>query len=148
MPITNLSPIIPASEIDPAVATDAEYLAGDAAHANATDPHLQYPTQIRGDARYLGNDQGLVLKIRRFTGTTDATAGTANFLHGLTPAKILSLTGVIGLDGFPPGYTSALYGGSAEWNLFYTATRIYIVAGPNKNSIVNQPYKVQVIYEA
>jgi len=53
MPITDLTHIIPAAQIDPAIATDAEYLAADKAHIDAADPHLQYPTQARGDARYL-----------------------------------------------------------------------------------------------
>jgi len=56
MPITDLTHIIPASQIDPAIASDAELTAAIAQafanHLNATDPHLQYPTQTRGDERY------------------------------------------------------------------------------------------------
>ena len=53
--LTNLNPPLPIADADlPAsIARDAEYIAADAAHVNATDPHLQYPTQARADARYL-----------------------------------------------------------------------------------------------
>lgn len=54
--LIDLNSTIPASRIDPAIATDAEYLAGDKAHTDAIDPHLQYPTQARADARYLRID--------------------------------------------------------------------------------------------
>jgi hypothetical protein len=53
MSITNLSSFVPESEIDPAVARDTEFQTADQAHINAVDPHLQYATQARGDARYL-----------------------------------------------------------------------------------------------
>jgi hypothetical protein len=53
--LTNLNPSRPLTEADmpPGMATDTEFTAADAAHLAATDPHLQYPTQARGDARYL-----------------------------------------------------------------------------------------------
>lgn len=41
------------AQIPAPIARDAEYIAADTAHVNATDPHLQYPTQARGDARYV-----------------------------------------------------------------------------------------------
>ena len=44
------------SQIPAPIARDSEYLAGDLAHLNATDPHLQYAMQGRGDARYLRTD--------------------------------------------------------------------------------------------
>lgn len=50
--LIDLNSIISASRIDPAVTLDTEYIAADTAHINATDPHLQYATQARGDARY------------------------------------------------------------------------------------------------
>jgi len=40
------------SDIPPPITRDVEYIAADAAHVNEVDPHLQYPTQQRGDARY------------------------------------------------------------------------------------------------
>lgn len=52
MPITNLNELIAPGEIDPAMASDGEVSAAIAAHLAATDPHLQYATQARGDARY------------------------------------------------------------------------------------------------
>ena len=54
MGLKNLNPskLITATDLPPENAMDAEYIAADAAHVNATDPHLQYPTQARGDARY------------------------------------------------------------------------------------------------
>ena len=53
--LTNLNPAAPIADADlPAsIARDAEFIAADTAHVNATDPHLQYPTQARGDARYV-----------------------------------------------------------------------------------------------
>lgn len=53
--LTNLNPPAPIADADlPAsIARDAEYIAADIAHLNATDPHLQYPTQARADARYV-----------------------------------------------------------------------------------------------
>jgi hypothetical protein len=52
--LTNLNPPAPIADTDlpPSVARDSELEALMAAHLNATDPHLQYPTQQRGDARY------------------------------------------------------------------------------------------------
>ena len=56
--LTNLNPPAPIAETDlPAsIARDAEYVAADKLHVDAIDPHLQYPTQARGDARYLRAD--------------------------------------------------------------------------------------------
>lgn len=54
MPITNLSLIIPASEIDPAMATNSEVDTALANHIAAADPHSQYLVTTEGDARYLG----------------------------------------------------------------------------------------------
>ena len=53
--LTNLNPPTPIADADlpSSIARDAEYLAADAAHLGATDPHLQYPTQERGDIRYV-----------------------------------------------------------------------------------------------
>jgi hypothetical protein len=53
--LTNLNPPAPIADADlPAsIARDAEFIAADTAHVNATDPHLQYATQARGDARYV-----------------------------------------------------------------------------------------------
>jgi hypothetical protein len=42
--------------IPPEIARDSEFIAADAAHVKATDPHLQYATQSRGDARYRQKD--------------------------------------------------------------------------------------------
>jgi hypothetical protein len=54
MGLKNLNPSKPitATDLPPENAMDAEYIAADAAHVNATDPHLQYATQARGDERY------------------------------------------------------------------------------------------------
>jgi len=56
--LTNLNPSTPIADADlPAsIARDAEWIAGDQAHIAATDPHLQYTTQARGDERYLRKD--------------------------------------------------------------------------------------------
>jgi len=56
--LTNLNPPAPIADTDlPAsIARDTEYIAADTAHLNATDPHLQYATQARSDARYLRSD--------------------------------------------------------------------------------------------
>jgi hypothetical protein len=59
--LTNLNPSKPLTEADmpPGMATDTELTAAEAAltaaqaaHLAAVDPHLQYATQARGDARY------------------------------------------------------------------------------------------------
>jgi hypothetical protein len=52
--LTNLNPSKPIADADlpPSITRDTEYQQGDAAHAGATDPHLQYANQARGDARY------------------------------------------------------------------------------------------------
>lgn len=134
--------------IPPPIARDAEFQAADAAHVQATDPHLQYPTQARGDARYIGNEQGFIIKYKKFTGTTNSTTGNANFLHGLTPSKIVQISCIIGIDGFPPAYLAANFGGSAEYNIFFTATHFFIVCGTNKTNIVNQRYTAMIYYEA
>lgn len=44
-PITDLTHIIPAPQIDPAMATDVEMNTASAAHTAAFDPHPQYVTQ-------------------------------------------------------------------------------------------------------
>jgi hypothetical protein len=56
--LTNLNPSKALTEGDmpPGMATDTETAAAIAAHLAATDPHLQYATQLRGDARYLRLD--------------------------------------------------------------------------------------------
>jgi len=53
--LTNLNPSRPLTEADmpPGMATDTEFTAADAAHLAAAHPHLQYPTQAHGDARYV-----------------------------------------------------------------------------------------------
>jgi len=52
--LTNLNPSKPLTEADipGSIARDAEVTAAINAHNAATDPHLQYATQARGDARY------------------------------------------------------------------------------------------------
>jgi|GEM_PF-2249356 len=54
MSLRNLNPVTPIADADiPAtIARDAETAAAINAHLNAADPHLQYATQARGDARY------------------------------------------------------------------------------------------------
>lgn len=52
MPITDLSSIVPASQIDPAMASDAEVSSMIANHEAAADPHTQYLLESEGDARY------------------------------------------------------------------------------------------------
>ena len=53
--LTNLNPITPIADADlPAsIARDSEIAEINAAHLMATDPHIQYATQARGDARYV-----------------------------------------------------------------------------------------------
>lgn len=52
MPITDLSSIIPESQIDPAIARDTETDAAMAAHLAAADSHPIYLTEAEGDGRY------------------------------------------------------------------------------------------------
>lgn len=54
--LIDLNSTIPASRIDPAMATDVETAAAIANHERATDPHTQYATQARGDERYRQKD--------------------------------------------------------------------------------------------
>ena len=148
--LTNLNPpkALTESDLPGTMSTDAEVTAAIAAHVAATDPHLQNPTQARGDARYIANEQGLILKLKKFTGTTNPTTGNANFLHGLNATSILQVSCIIGIDGFPPAYMAATFGGSAEYNIFFTATYFFIVCGPINNNFKYQPYKVVITYEA
>lgn len=148
--LINLNPskAITDADIPAAIARDTETTAAVSAHAAAADPHPIYLTQAEGDGRYLASEQSISVRFSRFAGTTDSVTGNASFLHNLNANKILQIGGRIGLDGFPPAYMAAAFGGSCEWNLFHTATQIYIVCGPNKNSLINQPYKIVVIHEA
>ena len=52
--LTNLNPPTPIADgaLPESIARDAEFIDADAAHLAAIDPHLQYATQARGDARY------------------------------------------------------------------------------------------------
>lgn len=145
--LTNLNPpkALTESDLPGTMSTDAEVTAALAAHLAAADPHLQYPTQSRGDARYIGNDQGLVLKIKEFTGMTDS-AGDANFPHQLDGSKISRIDCLI--NGFPPAYMAASFGGTAEYNIFHTLGHCFVKSGLNNTSIKNQSYKFTVIYKA
>ena len=80
---------------------------------------------------------------KSFTGTTPAAA-SFNFAHGLTLSKIKGVE--ILIAGFPPGYTTALYGGSAEYQYFITATDFYVVATTNKTAISSAAYTITLIY--
>src|SRR4028119_1097585 len=135
--LTNLNPPAPIADADipGTIARDAEVTAAMNAHVGEVDPHLQYPTQARGDARYIGNEQGLVLKIKKFTGTTNPTTGNANFLHELNASQILQISCLIGIDAFPPAYMANAFGGSGEYNIFFTASHCFIVC--NINNINN-----------
>jgi hypothetical protein len=53
--LINLNPASPITdaELPSTITRDNEFIAADAAHVAATDPHPTYLTQTRGDARYL-----------------------------------------------------------------------------------------------
>lgn len=149
--LTNLNPPAQIADADlpTSIASDAEVTAALAAHVNTADTHLQYLTQTSGDARYIANEQGLILRLKKFSGVTDATTGNANFLHGLDSYKILQISCLIGSDGcYPPAYIAANFGKNAEYNVFFTILYFYIVCGPNNANLKNQPYKVLITYEA
>jgi len=145
MPLNNP---ISESQMPQSMATDAEVTKAFTTHLAAADPHLQYPTQARGDARYIANEQGLLVRYRKFVGMTNATTGNANFLHGLNANNFLQITCLIGLDGFPPAYIANIFGGNAEYNIFFTAEYFFIVCGPNNANLKNKSYKVVITYEA
>lgn len=82
---------------------------------------------------------------KTFTGTTPAAA-SFNFAHGLTLSKIKGVD--ILIAGFPPAYSTATYGGSAEYNYSITATDFYVVAGTNKTAISSQSYSITIMYNS
>jgi hypothetical protein len=118
--LINLNPKVALVDADfpAAITRDSEYLAADAAHTAATDPHPFYLTQVEGDERY-----PQYKKVFFLTGTTQGS--NTNTVHGLDYTKILSFSGIVkvdisnsvgfipliapgGLIGFP-GYSYSLY---------------------------------------
>jgi hypothetical protein len=58
----NPDKVLTLEDLPSGAATDAEFIAADAAHLAAIDPHLQYATQARGDERYFrGRTQAYTL---------------------------------------------------------------------------------------
>lgn len=102
MPITDLSSIIPESQIDPAIARDTETVAAIGAHVGASDPHPIYLTQTEGDGRYLQ------LKRNIYQFATGIQQGTqTNTTHNLDATKIQSVSALIFINlsinaGFAP----------------------------------------------
>lgn len=75
--LIDLNSTIPASRIDPAIATDTEFAAADKAHVDAIDPHLQYATQARGDARYRQKDTQIFTPTIKAVGTSSGIFNSA-----------------------------------------------------------------------
>ena len=82
MPVKRAPKPITDADIPAAIARDAEYLAADAAHAAAADPHPVYLTQAEGDGRYRQSavaltDADIPAAIARDAETTAAVAAHA-----------------------------------------------------------------------
>ena len=88
------------------------------------------------------------IKMLKFTGTTSALqGGAANIAHGLSPAKILSVS--VEVEHFPgnwlkhgftnlPGY---------EFNVSYNTSINVINVNGNSAFILGKPLKILIIYE-
>ncbi len=143
--LTNLNPPAPISdaEIPSTIARDTEVTAVRDAHLADTDPHLQYATQARADARY-----GSVKKII-FSGTTASNQGTSVLIPhgGLLVAKILGLNAVCehspGLI-VPPGHTVS---SGYEYELSANSSHIFVSNVANRSiNILSKPVRVVVDY--
>lgn len=132
------------TDIPAAIARDAEVAAAVAAHAAAIDPHPVYLTQTEGDVRYPLYKQVI------FT-TASAQGGTANTVHGLVFAKILSFSSMVkivsavstslitqgGLIGYP-GYS---------YSIHITGDIVYCLLHPTDSAnILNCPITVNILY--
>ncbi|AWV98018.1 hypothetical protein [Arcticibacterium luteifluviistationis] len=89
------------------------------------------------------------IKIKKLTGTTSATAGTANIAHGIGDSdKILSVD--ISINNAGKTYISENYTQSAglEFNYYYNDTNIGVVTkSGNSASLNSRPIKILITYE-
>lgn len=98
-----LSNPITESQIPPPVARDAEYIAADAAHVAATDPHPGYLTQAEGDARYRQNSVAYFVTAPLPTANVAGNSigfGWNSVQSGQGIAEIINYSGLGGGDAF------------------------------------------------
>jgi hypothetical protein len=142
--LTNLNPPAPITDADlpGSITRDTELITTIDAHLAAIDPHPQYATQARADARY-----GTIKKIL-FTGTTAASQGNSVVIpHGLIIGKIMAVNALVehatGNLVAPGHVMSAGY----EFDLSLNGTGIYVgnVAAKSFN-ILSKPIRIVVDY--
>jgi hypothetical protein len=91
---------------------------------------------------------GPAIKIKKITGTTASTqGGTVEVAHGLTSAKILSLTGCVfhtETDATSPGSAFSGY----YWAVSFTSTNITIANKSSESAnILSKPFHILITYE-
>jgi hypothetical protein len=109
--------------IPPLIARDAEYIAADKAHVDAADPHLQYATQARGDARY-------VRYLNSFAETIPGPIKlTANTWQDLGSARIVGERGKGAMwdVGVYLEYTDTLGGPNYNYYQYFGAGKIGVI---------------------
>lgn len=107
------------------------------------DPHTWAAKQTFSAYTVLGDAS---IKVKKLAGTTDAVAGnTVSIAHGVTLAKIISVTGLVN-DGtvmfFPCSPTAA-----DEFSLTADATNVNVINGATATTILAQPFTITVVYE-
>ncbi|KKM19423.1 hypothetical protein LCGC14_1655820 [marine sediment metagenome] len=93
-------------------------------------------------------DSGVVIKMKKITGTSPAVGANGTIAHGLDRSKILAVQVLILNDSgncIPPGFTSVA---NHEFDFFVEMddVRIYCVAA-NSSSIDGNDVHILIIYE-
>lgn len=97
----------------------------------------------------LGDINSPAIKMKKLTGTTGAAEGdSANVAHGLTTAKIISISCLVA-DGagsyYPPGYT-ALAG--YEYDVRFGGTNVVVTNhATNSENILSKAFTILITYE-
>lgn len=86
------------------------------------------------------------IKVKKLVGTTDAMAGnTASVAHGVTLAKIISLTAQVsdGTTLWPPCSATV----TQNFEFTADATNVNVTTGLGATVILSQPFTITLIYE-
>ena len=104
-----------------------------------------------GNASFKGytqlGDQAPVIKMKELSGNMPAINAINTYLHGLTDAKILSITITAEVNNqfIPPNYTG---NPSLEYNYYWTAGSLYILnKNGNSSGIAGVPFKALITYK-
>jgi len=130
MPITNLSTLIQPEEISPAMTSDAEFQAADAAHV--ADFHQQRHKLITGT-------------------TASSQGGFVTFPLGMDSAKILACQVMVNWTGggwIPNSYNNPNTGREFTWDIPHTNTSVISVINhvSNSGNILSKPVKIFISY--